>query len=57
MVNMEFIAHAENLRRDAERLRQLGLQQEAVRRERQAEVYEAIASLPNDDLSPPDERF
>jgi hypothetical protein len=56
MENMEFIAHAQNLRRDAERLRELGLQHDAVHRERQAEVYEAMASLSNNNLTLPDER-
>jgi hypothetical protein len=56
MENMECIAHAQNLRRDAERLRELGLQHDAVRRERQAEVDEAMASLSNNNLTLPDER-
>jgi hypothetical protein len=56
MGNIKFLAHARNLRKEAERLRQRGLDPDAIRRERQAEVYEAIANLPIDDFCSTGER-
>jgi hypothetical protein len=56
MGNIKFLDHARNLRKEAERLRQRGLDPDAIRRERQAEVYEAIANLPIDDFCSTGER-
>lgn len=56
IANIECLAHAENLRREAERLRQQGLEPDAVRKARQAKVYDAIVNLPIDDFSSTGER-